>query len=62
MLFFSQKMLEEETEVISELNLNPPTKEMVEWAKENIREDPDKTCQLIEDLRDIIYSKYNAYK
>lgn len=48
-------MSSETTEVKSELELDEPTQELLEWAKENIGEIPETRCQVLSDLRDMIY-------
>lgn len=44
-------------EVSFVLDLGEPPKELQEWAKENIRENPDTRCMILEDFRDMIYGK-----
>lgn len=44
-------------EVAFVLDLGEPPKELQEWAKENIRENPDTRCMILEDFRDMIYGK-----
>lgn len=39
------------------LDLEEPPKELQEWAKENIRENPDTRCMILEDFRDMIYAR-----
>ncbi|CAH1117993.1 unnamed protein product [Phaedon cochleariae] len=47
----------EEKRMKAELNIDEPSEELLEWAKENINENPDKTDLLISDLRDMIFEK-----
>ncbi|XP_044267008.1 alpha-tocopherol transfer protein-like [Tribolium madens] len=44
-------------EVKSELDLGEPSKELLCWAEENIREDPNTRCQILDDFREMIYSR-----
>ncbi|RZC32645.1 alpha-tocopherol transfer protein-like [Asbolus verrucosus] len=44
-------------EVVSELDLGEPPQELLEWAKENLNENPDTRYQVISDLRDMIYAR-----
>ncbi|CAH1367985.1 hypothetical protein MTP99_009380 [Tenebrio molitor] len=46
-----------DVEIKWELDLREASEELLEWAKENIREDPNTKCQMISDLRDMIYSR-----
>lgn len=44
-------------EVLAELDLGDPPKELLEWAKKNINENPDTRCKDLEEFRDMIFSK-----
>ncbi|XP_044266849.1 alpha-tocopherol transfer protein-like [Tribolium madens] len=44
-------------EIKQELELGEPSQDLLDWAKEHINEDPDTKCQLIEEFREMIYSK-----
>ncbi|EFA03951.1 clavesin-2 [Tribolium castaneum] len=44
-------------EVVRELELGEPSQDLLDWAKEHINEDPDTKCQLIDELREMIYSR-----
>lgn len=44
-----------DNDVLSELDLGEPSQELLNWAKENINEDPETRCQKIQDLRDMIF-------
>ncbi|RZC38379.1 CRAL TRIO domain containing protein [Asbolus verrucosus] len=46
-----------ENEIVAELDLGEPSQELLDWAKENIREDPNTKCQLLSDFKDMIYSR-----
>ncbi|XP_018569338.1 clavesin-2 isoform X2 [Anoplophora glabripennis] len=39
------------------LDLEEPTEDLMEWAKDNINEDPDKSDQIVSDFRDMIFAK-----
>lgn len=47
-----------DNEIKSELDLGPLTPELVEYAKKEMNEDPETRCQVISDLRDMIYGKH----
>jgi hypothetical protein len=49
-----------DVEIKWELDLREASEELLEWAKENIREDPNTKCQMISDLRDMIYCKLSS--
>lgn len=42
-------------DVAAELNLDEPSQELLNWAKENLGENPETRCQKLSDLRDIIF-------
>lgn len=44
-----------DNEVKAELDFGEVPKELLEWAKTEINEDPDTRCQLISEFRDMIY-------
>lgn len=44
-------------EIKQELDLGEPSQELLDWAKENINEDPDTKCQVIDELKELIYCK-----
>lgn len=44
-------------EVLAELDLGEPPKELLEWAKKNINENPDTRCKDLEEFRDMIFSR-----
>ncbi|XP_066142207.1 clavesin-2-like isoform X3 [Euwallacea fornicatus] len=46
-----------DSEVLYELDLGTPPQELQKWAKENIREDPNTRCMVLEDFRDLIYAR-----
>lgn len=46
-------------EVKAELDLGPPPPELVEYAKREINEDPETRCQVISELRDMIYGEWS---
>ncbi|XP_044266469.1 clavesin-2-like [Tribolium madens] len=46
-----------DNEVVAELDLGEPPKELLDWAKENLGENPDTRCQIISDFRDMIYAR-----
>lgn len=46
-----------DNEIKAELDLGPPPQELLDWAKENINEDPDTRCQIINEFKDYIYSE-----
>lgn len=43
------------------LDLGEPPVELLEYAKENIGEIPDTRPAAVQDLRDLIYGKYQAH-
>ncbi|KAJ8960654.1 hypothetical protein NQ314_006046 [Rhamnusium bicolor] len=46
-----------DTDVLAELDLGEPPQELLEWAKENINEDPEIKCQILEEFRDTIFER-----
>lgn len=46
-----------DTDVLPELDLGEPPKELLEWAKENLNEVPETRCQILNEFRDLIYGK-----
>ncbi|XP_018569342.1 alpha-tocopherol transfer protein-like [Anoplophora glabripennis] len=46
-----------DTDVLAELDLGEPPKELLEWARENINEDPETSCQKLEEFRDMIFER-----
>nr|XP_015835574.1 PREDICTED: alpha-tocopherol transfer protein-like isoform X1 [Tribolium castaneum] len=46
-----------DNEVVAELDLGEPPKELLDWAKEHLGENPDTRCQIISDFRDMIYAR-----
>lgn len=50
-----------DSEVIAELDLGEPPKDLLEWAKENLGENPETRCQIVSDFRDMIYGKINYF-
>jgi hypothetical protein len=40
------------------LEVEEPSQELLNWAKDNIGENSDTKSQIISDLRDMIYCKY----
>lgn len=46
-----------DTDVLYELDLGEPPQQLLDWAKENIHENPDTRCLILEDFRDMIYSR-----
>ena len=40
------------------LDLKPPSPEILQWAKENIGEDPETRNEVISKLRNIIFGKF----
>lgn len=55
--FLRADIMPSEPDVLYELELGEPPQELLDWAKENIRENPDTRCLIIEDFRDMIYGK-----
>lgn len=51
-------MILSEPEVLAELDLGEPPQELADWAKEHLDEDPETRCQVLQELRDMIYGKY----
>lgn len=47
-----------DNEVKAELDLGEPSQELVEWAKKEIKEDPEKKLQILNELRDMIYGTF----
>jgi hypothetical protein len=47
-----------EKEIYDALDCGEPPQELLEWAKENLGEDPETKCQIISDFRDMIYGKF----
>lgn len=47
----------DENEVKSQLDLGEPPQHVLDWAKENIRENPETRDQVIEEFRDMIFGK-----
>ncbi|KAJ8933604.1 hypothetical protein NQ318_002767 [Aromia moschata] len=45
----------EEMPIKATMELEEPSGELIEWAKDNINEDPDKREQIISEFRDLIY-------
>lgn len=39
------------------VDLEEPPQKILDWARENIGENPETKCQLICELRDLIYGK-----
>lgn len=50
-------MIPSDTEVLAQLDLEEPPQELVDWAKEHLNEDPATRCQVLQELRDMIYGK-----
>lgn len=50
-------MVPSDSEVLAELDLGEPPQELVHWAKEHLNEDPETRCQVLQELRDMIYGK-----
>lgn len=48
-------MIPSDTDVLAQLDLGEPPQELLEWAKENLNEDPETRCQVLEEFRDMIY-------
>lgn len=48
-----------ENEIKAELDLGPPPADVVEYAKREVNEDPETRCQVISELRDMIYGECN---
>lgn len=48
-----------DNEVKAELDLGPPPPEVVEYAKREVNEDPETRCQIVSELRDMIYGEWN---
>ncbi|XP_030761144.1 clavesin-2-like [Sitophilus oryzae] len=46
-----------DTDVLYQLDLGEAPQQLQEWAQENIRENPDTRCLLIEDFKDMIYAR-----
>ncbi|XP_049821830.1 clavesin-2-like [Aethina tumida] len=44
-------------EVKAELNLGEMSEELIQYAKENINEDPATKCQVVSDFRDMIFAR-----
>jgi len=44
-------------EVLSELDLDEPPQDVLEWAQKNLNEDPDTRCKVLEDFRNMIFSE-----
>lgn len=51
-----------DNEIKSELDLSPPSEELLEFARKEINEDPETRCQVISDLRDMIYGEFVRLK
>lgn len=47
-----------DTDVLYQLDIGEPPQQLVDWAKENIRENPDTKCLILEDFRDLIFGMY----
>lgn len=47
-----------DNEIKAELDLGPPPPEVMEYAKREVNEDPETRCQVISELRDMIYGKW----
>lgn len=47
-----------DNEVKSELDLGPPTPDVLEYARKEVNENPETRCQKISELRDMIYGKW----
>ncbi|KAG5864719.1 hypothetical protein JTB14_034852 [Gonioctena quinquepunctata] len=46
-----------DTDVLAKLDLGEPPQHLLEWAKENIKEDPETRCQVLQEFRDMIFEK-----
>ncbi|XP_074039986.1 alpha-tocopherol transfer protein [Leptinotarsa decemlineata] len=46
-----------DNDVLSELDLEEPPQQLLDWAKENINEDPETRCQVLQDFKDMIYAR-----
>lgn len=46
-------------EVKAELNLGEMSEELIQYAKENINEDPATRCQVVSDFRDMIFGEFS---
>ncbi|XP_076270362.1 clavesin-2 isoform X1 [Rhynchophorus ferrugineus] len=46
-----------DTDVVFELDLDEPPQHLQDWAKENIKENPDTRCLVLEDFRDMIFAR-----
>lgn len=44
-------------EILAQLDLGEPPQELLDWARKNLNEDPETRCQVLQELRDIIYGK-----
>lgn len=51
-----------ETDVLSELDLGEPPKELVAWAKENLNENGETRCQALEEFRNMIFGRRSLHK
>ncbi|KAJ8911532.1 hypothetical protein NQ315_005902 [Exocentrus adspersus] len=51
-----------DTDVLAELDLGEPPQELIEWARENINEDPETRCQKLEEFRDMIFEHWDPEK
>lgn len=51
---------EEQEQVLAQLDLGEPPEELLEWAKENINENPETKCQVLEEFRNIIYGENSS--
>lgn len=47
-----------ETDFCMELDLGAPPKELLEFARKELGENPETRVQVLEDLRDYIYGQY----
>ncbi|XP_017777007.1 PREDICTED: alpha-tocopherol transfer protein-like [Nicrophorus vespilloides] len=47
----------QDTDVLSELDLEDPPQELVAWAKKHLNEDPDTRLKVLDDFRNMIYNR-----
>lgn len=46
-----------DSDVLSELDLEDPPQELLDYAKKEVNEDQETSCQVLEEFRDLIFGK-----
>lgn len=54
---WSSTRMPNDNEIKAELDLGPLPQELVEYAKNEVNEDPETRCQVLSDFRNMIYGK-----